>query len=267
MTVPAGARIIANKFETRCKCGCKTLVPTGVGAAILDPNINGGKWATFQPEHLPSPYERDDIHAAQGNGSGWHGHRKYRGPVTPEHQRCASASCAHWRLDHVGSAPAVQCIGSFNGAQCNCTQFIEPSVVVGSTPPRTLTFVPKSQAEIDAEIKARNDFEMAQIIKSAEALATTMTIAPTIVCFYGPIKSASDGQQHFVYPQDIAHLHGIDADIMAATRVQFVSPEQKRTWRPPTLGDVFIIGPHFTPDEYEQAKNSLHNWLEEKGII
>lgn len=254
VTVPAGAKIIANKFQHRCfqKDG---MVGAGDGAAILDVNITG-KWETFHLTCLPAPYEKDDIRPAYTGPR-----RHYSGPVTPEHQRCASAACAHWRLDHATGV----CVGSFNGRQCGCTQFIEPSVVPTAQP--LVTFTPKTQAEIDAEIERRNKADMAAIIAESVRLAPEMSIAPTIVCFYGPIKSATDGQQHFIYPQDIAHLHGIDADIMAATHVQFVSPEQKATWRPPTIGDVFIIGPRFTVEEYEQSKAALHNWLEEKGVI
>lgn len=274
MTVPQGAKIIRNRFDSRCKCGCKSLVPTGVGAAILDPNVNGGKWATFQPEHLPSPYEEDDIPDGV-HLTGTFGHRRYTGPVTPEHQRCANPSCGHWRVDH-GMAG---CVGRpFPGAPvstCTCPGFVEPSVVTTYPAPflapavqRTATHLATlTPAQVQAEIDKRIEREKEQTLRDAISLAPTTGVAPTIVCFYGPIKSASDGQQHFIYPQDLAHLHGIDTDTMSATRVLFVSPEQKQAWRPPTVGDYYVIGPHFTKDEYDQAKAALHEWLEEKGVI
>lgn len=264
VTVPAGGKIIANKWRHRCYA-CKGWIELGAGASILDVNITG-KWESFHLHDLPAPYEADDILATTATGGGGYYHRKH--PVTYETTRCHR--CSHWRKDHTPAG----CQGvAFKGAplvSCQCPLFEEPGAAPFLAPAvqqATAHLATLTPAQVQAQIDKRNEREQEDLLRDAIALAPTTGIAPTIVCFYGPIKSATDGQTHFIYPQDIARLHGIDTDIMAATHVMFVSPEQKATWRPPTIGDMFIIGPHFTPDEYEQAKQALRNWLEGKGVI
>lgn len=104
-----------------------------------------------------------------------------------------------------------------------------------------------------------------QVMVGRPAPVLVTPAAPTIVVFYGPIKSSADHDEHYIYPGSVEVIHDITDDIKSATHVVHVSPEQKKNWTPPT-GDYFVVGPKYTSAEYDEAREALADWLEQRGI-
>lgn len=253
MSIPTGAKIIKNKYPARCRDG-DGMVPAEDGVAILDPNIST-KWSTFHLACLPAPYEEADVPASITLTVPY----RHKGPAAPGHERCGV--CSHWAQDHTASG----CTGSFRSAgACTCTAFAVAATVHTIN---SLNAGLISQATASATIGG-GYAAVAQATQPGIAQSLNIPSDDTsfrLVVFYGNIKSAYDGQVHFVGANTVLDLHGITVNERYRIPSEFVSEDAKRLYRP-RAGD-YIIGPRYQTREYAAASLALRARLEQEGWV
>lgn len=245
MTVPTGAKIIKNKFTTRCFT-CRQQVEAESGAAVLvPPNI---KWAAHHVTCLPAPFEEADI-PANITINVHHGPHR---PVAPGHERCSI--CQHWQTDHVPTG----CIGSFRGAgSCACNGFITPTVHTLNTSTSNSITIPTSQTPFAPVIS----FTPPDEDEPPEAYLLKMGrgTTPRLVVFAGPM-----GGTH-VSLWTVLGKHGLSPERPPdCTIAIFVGANLKGNYRPQPHD--FIMGPRSSEEEYTAAKEAFVMWLLNEGI-
>ena len=252
MTVPTGAKIIRNKYSAKCHAG-DGMVGADSGVAILDANITG-RWTTFHLPCMPGPYELADVPVTVSIGTA---RNHNASPITPGHERCAT--CKHWAQDHTAS----HCTGSFNSAGgCTCTVYVP--LPVATTTAATLTVPPTTGV---ATVNVGGYGAVAVNTQPGTTYQGAVPVDDTsfrLVVFYGMVKSALDGESHFVSANTVLDLHRITMLERARIPIEMVANDAKQLYRPRS-GD-YIIGPRYEPAEYAAASMSLGLRLEKEGI-
>lgn len=251
MTVPADAKIIRNKFGTKC-FACKSTLDGEAGAAIL---LTGDiRWRAYHTTCLPPPFEVADIPANVTIGHG------PRHPTTnPAHARCAT--CSHWQADHTNITGVVNCIGHFRGAPgCTCTGYVDPTTLTvqplgaGYAITTNTITIPTSQVSFTPP-------EDDDTLPEAYALKRGRGTTARLVIFAGPMKPHYD----WVSVATVISAHGLTpSNPPDCTIVCYVGADGKRDYSPQP--EDFVMGPHTSVDDYRQAKSALAAWLLEKGI-